>query len=249
LKKPIHLILIIITLFLSIDSYSKSKRGDSYRIGIGMGYNYYLGDQMDYKITNSFGNFNENRTAKTIAFYKTINSNWELGAFARDASMMTLKSENTQGLECYFQDIQFIAQYSLNDNVDLSGSAITYNATLGLGLINFKSRYFGVNPISEKEISNYATIGYGIEDGYLGTRNSPDKVTAVTGHAGINIGYRVSENINLYFENNFNLTTTNKLSGNLFKYSWIPTDGYWYSGLALYIRLFSKKADACPRFY
>jgi hypothetical protein len=246
LKKPIHLILIIITLFLSIDS--KSKRGDSYIIGIGMVYKYYLGDQMDYKITNSFGNFNENRTAKTIAFYKTINSNWELGAFARDASMMTLKSENTQGLECYFQDIQFIAQYSLNDNVDLSGSAITYNATLGLGLINFKSRYFGVNPISEKEISNYATIGYGIEDGYLGTRNSPDKVTAVTGHAGFNIGLRVSDNLRIYLENNFNLTTTNKLSGNLFKYSWIPTDGYWYSGIALYIG-FGGKTDACPRFY
>lgn len=203
---------------------------------------------MDYSITSNFGNFNENRTAKTIAFYKTINNNWEIGVFARDASMLTLKSENTQGLECFFQDAQIGVQYSFNDNIDLSRSAFTFNGSLGLGLIHFKSRYFGVNPISEKEISNYATIGFGIEDGYLGTRNSPDKVTAVTGHAGFNIGLRVSDNLRIYLENNFNLTTTNKLSGNLFKYSWIPTDGYWYSGIALYIG-FGGKTDACPRFY
>ncbi|MFY8110195.1 MAG: hypothetical protein ACOVO9_14440 [Bacteroidia bacterium] len=248
MKTRFTFFLVPITLLLSIPSFAKTKAGHTYRLGAGIGYSYYLGDQMDYKITSNFGNFNENRSAQSIAFYKAINSNWELGGFARNASIMTLKSENTQGLECFFQDIQFTAQYSFNDNVDLSNSGITFNGTLGLGLINLKSRYFGVNPITETEVTNYATIGYGYADGYLGTKNAPDKVTAVTGHAGLNIGLRVSENIRIYLENNFNLTTTNKLSGNLYKYSWIPTDGYWYSGVALYIG-FGGKTDACPRFY
>ena len=248
MKKPINLILVVITFFLSIYANSQSRNGDSFRIGIGMGYNYYLGDQMDYKITSSFGNFNENRTGKTIAFYKSINNKWELGAFARDASMMTLKSENTQGLECIFQDVQLTTQYSFNENINLNKSSTTINATFGLGIINFQSRYFEVEPISGKEMSNFTTIGFGIQNGFSGSKHDPNKVTAVTGHVGLNIGFRISKNINFYLENNFNLTTTNKLSGNLFKYSWIPPDGYWYSGIALYIR-FNKKEAACPRFF
>lgn len=223
-------------------------RGGDLRFGGGLGYTFYLGNQMDYSLTSGFGNFDEYRVGQSVGFYKPINNKWELGGFFRNTSMLTLKSKNTQGLECIFQDLQFSAQRSFNDNIDLSGEKFTINAQFGLGLILFQSRYFTVNPITGNEITNFSTIGLGYQDGFNGTKNMPNKMAGITGCAGINFGFRVSRNINLYLENNLNLTTTNRLSGNLYKRSWIPTDGYWYSGVAVYIRL-GRNADACPRFY
>ncbi|MFY8019969.1 MAG: hypothetical protein ACOVP1_02180 [Bacteroidia bacterium] len=244
-KAFISALLIII---FSIQVNARTRGGNTYRLGVGSGYTYYLGNQMDYEITSGFGNFNENRVGQNLGFYKALNNQWELGGFVRNTSMLTLKSENTQGVECIFQDAQFTAQHSFNDNIELSGSPITFNATLGLGFIYFQSRYFTVDPVTAKEIQNFSTIGYGYADGFDGQKHDPSKRIAVTGHAGFNIGIRITKNINIYQENNFNLTTSNMLSGNLYKRSWIPTDGYWYSGLALYIR-WGNKADACPRFY
>ena len=241
-------ILVFFALFFYVQVDARTRGGSTYRLGVGTGYTYYLGNQMDYEITSGFGKFNENRVAQNIGFYKALNNQWEIGGFVRNASMMTLKSENTQGIECIFQDAQFTVQHSFNDNIELSGSPITFNASLGLGLIYFQSRYFTVDPLSEKELQNFSTIGYGFADGFGGQKHDPSKRISVTGHAGFNIGIRITKNINIYQENNFNLTTSNKLSGNLYKRSWIPTDGYWYSGIALYIR-WGNKTDACPRFY
>ncbi len=223
-------------------------RGGDLRFGAGIGYTFYLGNQMDYELTSGFGSFNEYRAGQTVAFYKPINNKWELGGFFRNTSMLTLKSENTQGLECIFKDLQFSAQYSFNDNINLLKKKYTINGQLGIGGIYFQSRYFIVDPITKKETMNFSTIGYNFEDGYLGQKNTPNKLYSITGCIGINLGIRISRNVNLYLENNLNLTTTNKLSGNLYKRSWIPTDGYWYSGVALYIRI-RRNVDACPRFY
>ncbi|MFY8164994.1 MAG: hypothetical protein ACOVJ8_00295, partial [Sediminibacterium sp.] len=63
------------------------------------------------------------------------------------------------------------------------------------------------------------------------------------------LGYRFNKNFSLHWENTFNLSASKKMTVNLHKKSWIPTDGYFYSSAGLYIRFSGKRGQlACPKF-
>src|ERR1044072_3328177 len=103
-----------------------------WRVGVGAGYALYVGNQMDYSITFGYGNFHELRTNYTVGAYKLINTQFEWGMVFKNGSFQTLKSQNTQGLQCEYDEFQFNLQFSLNENVALRGDNVTYNVQGGI---------------------------------------------------------------------------------------------------------------------
>ncbi|OYU95031.1 MAG: hypothetical protein CFE21_12030 [Bacteroidetes bacterium B1(2017)] len=220
---------------------------EMYRFGGGMGYGFYLTNQMDYQITTNYGSFNELIPSYLLGFHKALNSDFEIGVEARNGHLLTLKSENTQGSTCDFNDAYFMVDYSLNHNADLSNQRFTINAQMGLGLTYFRSKYFTVNTKTKEIDKIWATLGYNGE--LTSIKDQANKQAAIIGSIGFNFGYRLSNTINIYWETTTNISTSNKMSGNLFKRSWIPPDSYFMSSLGIYFRLGSRKGQlGCPKF-
>lgn len=227
---------------------NRSER-EYWRFGGGIGYSLFFTNQMDYLITTNYGNFKELIPSYFLGVHKQLNSRFEIGVNARQASMLTLKSENSQGTQCDYYDFQIIAQYSLNNNINLSKSRITWNAQMGLGAVNFRSMYFIVNTDTREILEVYSTVGYDLNRIYK--KDIANRKTVIAGNFGLNIGLRVFQNMSIYLENSFNISTSNKMSGNLNKKSWIPPDCYVFSGIGIYFNLNSgsngKRID-CPKF-
>ncbi len=229
---------------------------EDWRFGLGYGTSLYFSDQMDYTITRNYGSFKEIRPTYFFGIFKNLNSSFEIGLNGQHGSMLTLKSENTQGSQCDFDEVQFITQYSLNDNIALSESRVTFNAQIGLGAIRFSAMYFTIDPTTQAIDNIVSTVGYGFyENRYFpGNTNAQkdlaNKKMVVIGNLGLNLGVRVFDGLTVYWENSFNISTSNKLSGNLYKYSWIPPDCYVFSGIGLYINFSgnNQKKLSCPKF-
>ncbi len=235
---------------IGIPAYNlKMNTTSDWRFGGGIGYSLYFTNQMDYLITTQYGNFKELIPSYYMGIYKQINSSFEIGIAARQASMLTLKSENSQGTQCDYYDAQAIIQYSFNDNIGLTDSRITWNAQIGLGAVNFRSMYYSVNTDTREILEIYSTLGYGLNR--ANRKDIANRKTVIVGNFGLNIGLRVFQNLSIYFENSFNISTSNKMSGNLYKKSWIPPDCYVFSGIGIYVNLgnggYGKRID-CPKF-
>jgi hypothetical protein len=226
---------------------------DGWRFGVGTGYAFYLGDQMDYTLTRKYGDFNELRPNLTLAAFKQISDEKEWGLVFKTGSFQTLKSSNTQGVQCNYQEIQTIWQRSLNDNIDLNGNGVTVNFQYGFGLMYYKSKYFTVDDKISLENNIRSSVGYGLENrtNFMGIAyiDIPNKKFAVLGNLGLNLGFRIAANLSLYFENSIQVSTSNKLTGHLYKVSKIPPDAYFYTGLSLFYK-FGKggKRLVCPKF-
>ncbi len=214
-------------------SLIKTSPIEDWRFGGTLGFSFYVTNQMDYVITTNYGDFKELIPSFQFAVYKKKGNRIELGIAARKASMLTLKSENTQGTQCDYQDAQFNLQYSLNENIGLTRARITWNAQIGLGAVSFRSSYFTINKDTKDVNVIISAVGYG--PNYANGQNYSDYKTVVVGNLGFNFGYRLSQNISVYFENSLNISTSNKMTGNLFKRSWIPPDSYFFSGIGIYI--------------
>jgi hypothetical protein len=79
--------------------------------------------------------------------------------------------------------------------------------------------------------------------------NLPNKKFAAIVNLGLNLGVRVTRNISLYWENSIQVSTSNKLSGNLAKQSLIPPDGYFYTGINLFYKFgMAGGRLTCPKF-
>jgi hypothetical protein len=226
---------------------------DGWRFGVGTGYAFYLGDQMDYTLTRKYGDFNKLRPNLTLAAFKQISDEKEWGLVFKTGSFQTLKSSNTHGVQCNYQEIQSVWQRSLNNNIDLNGKGVTVNLQYGFGAMYYKSKYFAVNGNFKTEDFITSSVGYGYENrtDFMGNEYTdiPNKKFAVLGNLGLNIGFRIAGNLSLYFENSIQVSTSNKLSGNLDKVSKIPPDGYFYTGLSLFYK-FGKGGSrlVCPKF-
>ncbi|MBC7384369.1 MAG: hypothetical protein H7296_15490 [Bacteroidia bacterium] len=227
---------------------------ENWRFGIGYGNAFYITNQMDYIITTNYGSFKEVRPSFFYGVYAAISQRLEIGISGKHGSMLTLKSQNSQGSQCNFDDLQFNVQYSLNRNAGLKKGRTTANVQLGIGAIYFKSMYFTVDPITKGIRDIFSTVGY--KNAAVGDRpisfgfiDIPDKKAAIVGNIGINLGFRVTQNVSLYWENSLNVTSSNKLSGNLFKSSFIPPDSYFFSGLGVYVNIGSGSSRPlnCPR--
>ena len=219
---------------------------EDFRFGAGVGFGLYVTNQLDYKITTDYGDFKELIPTYFGAIYKKVGDNLEIGAQARFGSLFTLKSENTQGSRCDFNELQLSAVYSFTGDVSMQQKKVTVNGVLGLGLINFRSKYFTVNTRTQQEAVVYASVGYGD----IGANKAQlERETALIGQTGIAIGYQFSDALSAYWETTYNMSSTNKMSGNLFKRSLIPPDGYLYSSVGIFVRFGSKRGQlSCPKF-
>jgi hypothetical protein len=229
----------------NIAKVGKSANLEDFRFGFGVGYGLYVTNQMDYKITTNYGDFKELIPSYFAAVYKQVNNNLEVGLQARFGSLLTLKSENTQGTSCDFNEVQVSVVHSFTKDIAMDSKPFTVNGIFSLGITNFRSKYFTIDRITEKE-KIVAQVGYG---GISAKMNQPNRQTAIIGNTGIAIGYRFSRSLSMYWENTFNLSTSNKMTGNLAKRSYIPTDGYFFSSVGLYIRFSDRKGQlSCPKF-
>lgn len=231
---------------------------DGWRFGIGSGYALYIGDQMDYKITRNYGDFKELRPHFTLSAFKQKNEEREWGFVYKVGSFQTLKSSNTQGIQCNYNEVQMVFNKSLNDNIGLNGGPFTLNFQSGLGFTYFKSMYYVVN-------SNFQTIDYVLSSvGYGNTETTnrvgaslnvyddhiPNKKLAIIGNLGFNMGFRITREVRLYWENSLNISLSNKMSGNLVKSSKITPDMYFYTGLQLCFRFGAGSSRVgCPRVW
>jgi len=231
---------------------------DGWRFGIGTGYSLYIGDQMDYQITRNYGDFKELRPHFTLSAFKQKNEEREWGFVYKVGSFQTLKSSNTQGIQCNYNEVQMVFNKSLNDNIGLNGGPFTLNFQSGLGFTYFKSMYYTVN-------SNFQTIDYVMSSvGYGNTETTnrvgaslnvyddhiPNKKLAIIGNLGFNMGFRITREVRLYWENSLNISLSNKMSGNLVKTSKIPPDMYFYTGLQLCYRFGAGSSRVgCPRVW
>jgi hypothetical protein len=122
---------------------------------------------MDMKVTLKYGEFHELRPNLTLSGYKQIKSDMDWGLVLKLGSFQSLKSGNTQGVQCNYQEIQSNWQKSLNDNVNMAAirNRFTANVQFGIGLIYFKSKYFVLNPnnLTEDATSICSSVGYGYE--------------------------------------------------------------------------------------
>lgn len=223
----------------------KPMKLEDFRFGFGIGYGLYVTNQMDYEITTNYGDFKELIPSYFAGAYKQVNKNLELGLQARFGSLLTLKSQNTQGTSCNFNELQASVVYSFTKDIAMKNKPYTINGIFSLGATNFRSRYFTLDPLTLKDIT-FAQVGY---DGTPSRLNQPERQTAIIGNMGLAIGYRFSRNLSIYWENTFNLSTSNKMTGNLAKKSYIPTDGYFFSSVGLFLRLGGRKSQlSCPKF-
>lgn len=219
---------------------------EDFRFGAGVGFGLYVTNQMDYQITTNYGDFKELIPTYFAAIYKKVGDNLEIGAQARFGSLFTLKSENTQGSRCDFNELQISAVYSFTKDPDMAYNKFTVNGIFGLGLTNYKAKYFTVNTKTQQEDVVYASVGYGD----IGARRTQrERQTSFLGHTGIAIGYKLNKNVSLYWETTYNMSTCNKMTGNLFKKSLIPPDGYLYSSVGIFVRFGNNHGRlSCPKF-
>lgn len=226
---------------------------DGWRVGFGLGYALYVGDQMDNTLTKNFGDFKELRTNITLGAFKAINQEKERGIVFKHGSFQTLNTANSKGIQCDFNELQFMFQYSFNENVGLNSGPFTCNLQYGFGVTSFKSMYFTVNPNFQTIDVIKSSVGYNLQSGKDLNGNDLEHIAgkkiAFLGNIGLNLGFKVGRNLTLYYENSFQASMSNKLSGNLFKISIVPPDCYFYTGFALYYRFGGSISKlSCPRF-
>lgn len=220
---------------------------EDFRFGGGVGCGFYLTNQMDYAITMNYGSFKEIIPSYFGGIYKVINDDFEAGIQFKSGHLLTLKSENTQGSTCDFNEGQLQVNYSFNHNVGLTKGKHTINAQIGLGATQFRSKYFTVDPTTKVIDVVYSSVGY--EGSIITVKDQANKQVAVIGNFGIVLGYRLFKGVSIYWENTVNISTSNKMSGNLHKKSWIPPDSYFFSGVGLYINISPNRGKiGCPKF-
>lgn len=220
---------------------------EDFRFGGGVGYGLYVTNQMDYEITTNYGDFKELIPTYFGAIYKKVNPSLEMGVQGRFGGLLTLKSENTQGTSCDFNELQFSAIYSFTRDVAMQRRSYTVNGIFSLGVTNFRSKYFTVDSITQREFQPVASVGYNgaIKSG----KDQLERQTALIGNIGVALGYRLTKNFTVYWENTFNLSASNKMTGNLHKKSWIPTDGYLFSSVGIYVNFSGSRGKiSCPKF-
>jgi len=219
---------------------------EDFRFGGGVGYGLYITNQMDYEITTNYGDFKELIPTYFGAIYKKVNSRLEMGVQARFGSLLSLKSDNTQGTSCDFNEVQISAVYSFTGDVVMDRKPYTINGIFSLGAINFRSKYFEVDTKTQKEGRIIGSVGYG---NAIAGKVQTERQTALIANTGVALGYRLNSTFSLYWETTYNMSASNKMSGNLFKRSLIPPDGYLYSSVGLFIRFSGKRGQlGCPKF-
>ncbi len=220
-----------------------------FRIGAGVGYSLYTGNQMDGTISTSTHGKSELNKGYNLQVYKSINDKYEIGFRYLSTNLWSFKSKDDLGLSADIEEYSINIQRSLNDNISLTDGRFTFNIVAGIGLCRFKSAFYDFTTTNGFNIP-FSSVGYGNNPTLSGV-SIADKLIEPLLIGGINIGFRVNNVFTIYFENTFSTTNSNKISGNLYRKNSIPPDGFTYHAITLYINFFDynkSKRMRCPKF-
>jgi len=242
------LIIISTTISLQADEYdltaAKRIKWNEYRVAIGTGFTLYAGSQRGGELVFKYGNRSELVSSYTLQVYKLLDEKSEIGGRYMYGNFFTMKSNRTLATYADFHELSFNYQGSTNANIDLMGIPFTFNYLLGLGLINYRSAFVYANELDADQF--ISGVGYGPTATF---KNLPNRQFAGIVNGGVTMGFRISPAIAIYWENIATITTTNKLSGNLFRTAFLPPDAYFYSGLSLSFKLDGGSGRlGCARF-
>ncbi len=220
------------------------------RIGGGVGYSLYVGNQMDDKISLSTRGKSELNLGSTLQLHMAINDKYELGIKYLTTSLWSFKSKDQLGLSAEIEEVGIILQRSLNDNIKIDNSHFTFNVFAGLGICQFKSAFYDFTVPNGGFNVPITSVGYGNSPTISGI-SLPNKLIQPILIGGISVGFRITDFMTIYFENSFSTTNSNKISGNLFRKNAIPPDGYTFHAISLYLNYYKFNGSrrlGCPKF-
>lgn len=219
---------------------------DGVRFGFGVGSSIYWGSQMDTKIvTNTLGK-SEINSGINFQVYKSIDNVNEFGIRFLSSELWSFKSNNQLALNNQFKELSFLYQRSLNQNIKLNNSPFTVNLLAGVGVLYYSATFYR---IIDNNLNDFSSIGAGDKPISTPSYLIKEKVPAVSGIIGLNLGFKLSPRFLLYFENSFSLSFDNRFTGNLSLKSKFPNNGFTYNALSLYINWGNQKGRiGCPKF-
>ncbi|MFZ4797424.1 MAG: hypothetical protein ACOYMA_08005 [Bacteroidia bacterium] len=241
--KKVKLLSIVIGLF---STSINAQVFDNLRFGGGIGSSYYWGSQSDnIPKLDTYGK-NELNTGFNFQIYKAVDYKNEFGIRYLKTQLWSFKSNNTQAINVDLNEFAFVYQRSLNDNVGISSSPITFNMLFGIGIIRYSAMAYSISPKQEFNVSSSVGNGYQpVPIDWL----IRDKQTTAAGLVGFNMGVRVARILTLYFENTFTLSASNNITGVLTYKGKLPVNGYTYHALSLYFNLGNQRGKlGCPKF-
>jgi hypothetical protein len=216
------------------------------RIGGGVGYSLYTGNQMDQNISFSTRGKSELNLGNTLQMHVAINDKYEIGIKYLTTSLWSFKSKDQLGLSAEIDELGIMLQRSLNDNIKINDGRFTFNVFAGVGACSFKSAFYDFSDPNKP----FTSIGYGNNATVSGI-SLPEKLVQPILIGGFSIGFRMTDFLTIYLENSYSTTNSNKISGNLFRKNAIPPDGYTFHALTLYLNLYKSRDSRrirCPRF-
>lgn len=237
----------ILSLFIFLlTTYTIGQDLDGVRLGFGLGSSIYWGSQMDTKIeTNTLGK-SEINSGLNFQIYKSFDNTNEFGIRFLNSELWSFKSNNQLALNNQFKELSFLYQRSLNQNVKLNNGPLTVNLLAGVGVLYYSASFYTIN---NNNLRIFSSIGAGDKPVSDPSFLIKEKVPAISGIIGLNLGFKLSPRLLLYFENSFSLSLDNRFTGNLSLKSKFPNNGFTYHALSLYLNWGNQKGRiGCPKF-
>ncbi len=237
----------ILSLFVFLfTTYIIGQDLDGVRLGFGVGSTIYSGSQMDNKIeTNTLGK-SEINSGLNFQIYKSFDNINEFGIRFLSSELWSFKSNNQLALNNQFKELSFLYQRSLNQNVKLNNGPLTVNLLVGVGVLYYSASFYTIN---NNNLRIFSSIGAGDKPVSDPSFLIKEKVPAISGIIGLNLGFKIGPRLLLYLENSFSLSLDNRFTGNLSLKSKVPNNGFTYHALSLYLNWGNQKGRiGCPKF-
>ncbi len=250
-RQLLVLFLFFQTSLLNAQSFDIGKYISNSKIGIGTGLNFYVGTAGDGKITFQKGNYTELKNLTDLYLVTRLNQKWDIGfRYAEGHLWSFFVNSDVLAFEAHSKDFQVIANTNITPDI-FKGKGLNLEAGFGLGLARFHSKMYSI----DNQISTFSTsIGYGRDETNvegIKIHESQERTTFLVS-SGIKLNYELISKFNLFWESRFNLTTTSKFSGNMYRNSPFPPDAFWSNVLGLELNFGqtgnSSKRIRCPRF-
>jgi len=251
---PLFFILFLLSNVVSSQKNSFSGFLLNTKIGLGSGYNFYVGPSGDGKITFDEGGYSELKHLTDFYVVNAVNKKWDIGfRVANGAFWSKLVKTNDIAFESHFNEMQLIANKKLT-NSNYKKNALEIEMLFGIGFAYFHSRmsaYIFDNPL------NISSIGYnyGPENSVKGNQiHIPDSKYSPIFSTGLKVNYPVFSKLKVFFESRINFATAYGFSGNLIGDKSIQPDAYWGNLIGLELNFADRngkngKRLGCPRFY
>lgn len=230
--------------------YNRVGAPASSNIGIGVGNAFYVGDQRLYAISN-YKQQSEIQPSFTFFYNQNLSRRCNFTLRYQNANMFTMHQSKQYAFNINLQNFSAIYEYSLNNNADYAQGRFAVNSVFGLGMLNYKAKFYGINENESEDI--YSSIGYGqnnkVESATKTAQSSPETKYAFNATVGLNLGYKIANPIIIVWQNSLNITSISTLTGNINRNTTLPPDSYFYTGIGLLVKIGTASGRSCPRFY